>query len=532
MKKISEFFKGVKNWVKNHKTLFALIVTLLFVASQIPFLINHEIWNDEATSWQLSKEINLGNFYEINSAEPHPILWQLVLAPFSKLGFPTITLNIISLFFVAAAVFLVTRYMKTSFFTKFIFFVSAAFFYFLPIISRDYSMIPLALATVCLAYEKRHEKPFLYGLALTFLSQTHFLMYGLLFLLIIGNIIEVVSKKDGKILKVLAVFLLPLAISGLTSLPIVINSMNNQAILTEKAFENTPEDARDPFFENLIWSFFGTENMGLEILFIALLSFVAITFFIKNQKTFIYLAGGIFFWFFVMSNIYKNYEVFAPKVALILLMVFAIIWLNAIEDNKKPNTVEKVLMNSEIIKFLNKKVTRDWHVVFAVILALATIPNAFSFAIDDFHYPFSNSKEIASYINEKIESGSVIVEGEPTMITSAVDAYIENDVTIYSVFLGREKTSLDNLKYDNESYDLKREKYEEGVSKEEIGKILDELSEKYEHVYYIGISPSCNSNYFTEVRNAIENTFEKVENFNTEEYLDTGHYRATMYKIK
>ncbi len=532
MKKISVFFKGVKKWANTHKTLFSLIVTLLFIASQIPFLINHEIWNDEATSWQLSKEINLGNFYEVNSAEPHPMLWQLVLAPFSKLGFPIITLNIISLLFVAAAVFLVTRYAKMSFFTKFIFFVSAAFFYFLPIISRDYSMIPLALVLVCLAYEKRHEKPLLYGLALTFLSQTHFLMYGLLFMFILGYIIEVVSEKDGKVLKTLAIFLLPLIISGLTSLPIVINSMNNQAILTEKVFENTPEEARDPFFENLIWSFFGSDNMGLEILFIVLLSFTAITFFIKNQKTFIYLAGGVFFWFFVMCNVYKNYEVFAPKVALILLIIFAVIWLNVIEDTKKPNKVEKVLMNSEIIKFLNTKVTRDWHIVFAVILALATTPNTFSFAIDDFHYPFSNSKEIASYINEKIESGSVIVEGEPTMITSAVDAYIENDVTIYSVFLGREKTRLDNLKYDNATLDNKREKYDEGIKVEDLGKILDELSEKYEHVYYIGISPSCNSSYLSETRTAIDNTFEKLENFNTEEYLDTGHYRAIMYKIK
>ena len=47
---------------KTHKTAFCAYSHTLFVASQIPFLINHEVWNDEATSWQLSKEINLRNF--------------------------------------------------------------------------------------------------------------------------------------------------------------------------------------------------------------------------------------------------------------------------------------------------------------------------------------------------------------------------------------------------------------------------------------------------------------------------------------
>ena len=47
-------FRRLKQWSESHKTLIAIIVALLFAVSQIPLLLNHEIWNDEATSWQLS----------------------------------------------------------------------------------------------------------------------------------------------------------------------------------------------------------------------------------------------------------------------------------------------------------------------------------------------------------------------------------------------------------------------------------------------------------------------------------------------
>lgn len=524
-------FKRLKTWVETHKTLFALIITLIFIISQIPFLLNHEIWNDEATSWQLSKEITLGNFYEVNSAEPHPPLWQLVLAPFSKLGFPIITLNIISLVFVALAIFLIVRFAKMSFFSKFIFFVSAAFFYFFPIISRDYSMVPLAIALVCIVYERRHEKPLLYGLALTFLSQTHFLMYGLLVPLALGYIIEIFVEKDKKPLKNLAVFALPLIISVLTIIPLITSSMNNQAILTGKTFENTPVEQRDPFFENVVMSFFGADNSALETLLIVVFILTAIAFFAKNQKTALYLFSGVGFWLFVMGNVYKNYEVFAPKVALILLMVFAIVWINQIEDDKKENKIEKLLMKSEVIKFLNTKVTRNWYLVAALLMAFLTLPNTFTYAFDDFHRPFSNAKEVASFINEKVEKGSVVIEADPgSIFGSAVKAYIENDVTIYNNVLGREEAAIDVLKYDDETVGRYHEKYKEGIKKEDLEKLFSEMSEKYEHVYYFTVPPSCNSDN-SELNEVLEK-YERLEVFNNEICLDTTHTISAVYKIK
>ncbi len=530
MKKISDFFKKIKKWTETHKTLFALIVTLIFVASQIPFLINHEVWNDEATSWQLSKEIDLGNFYEINSAEPHPPLWQLVLAPFSKLGFPIITLNIISLVFVAAAVFLVTRFASMSFFTKFIFFVSAAFFYFLPIISRDYSMIPLALALICIVYKDRHEKPFLYGLALTFLSQTHFLMYGLLAALALMYILELIFKKDKHVFKRLILFIIPLLISVATVVPLITNSMNNQAILTEKTFENTPTERRDPFYPNVVLNFFGTQNETLDYLFVILLVFVGISFFIKNQKTFFFLVCGVGFWFYVMGCVYKNYEILSPKVAIIPLMIFAIVWLNCLE--KKESKVESfVTRHSELIKVLHSKVTKDWYIVFATIFALSTFINTFTFAIDDYHRPFSNAKEVASFINEKMEPGSVAIEADPgSIFGSAVKAYIKNDVTIYNYVLGREEKAIDVLKYDNETVSKYHEKYNDGIKNEDLEKLLADMSTKYEHVYLFIVPPSCNSNYSDLLK--VLNKYELLEVFNEKVYMDIPHTRSAVYKIK
>ena len=523
-------FRRLKQWSESHKTLIAIIVALLFAVSQIPLLLNHEIWNDEATSWQLSREINLGNFYEVNSAEPHPILWQLILAPFSKANFPIITLNIISLAFVTAAVFVIFRFSKMNFFIKLAFLLSSSFFYFIPVISRDYSLVPLALALICIAYKSRHEKPFLYGLSLAFLSQTHFLMYGFMGALAIGYVVEIIVKKPGKkeFFKESLKFSLPILISIALVVPIVINSFNNQAIITEKAFTNVPTEYRDPFIPNVILNFCGHYNSFAEMILAALLALTAITFFIKNQKTFLYLLAGVGFWFFVMGTIYKGYSLLAPKVALMPLMMFATIWLNHIEDKKDENKVEKFLMHSEIIKFLHVRITRNWYLVFAMVVVLVTIPYAFSYAKEDMNRPFSNAKEIAGFIN-RVEPGSVIIEGDASSILrSAVNAYIENDVTIYNNILGRVEEKMDYLKYDNDT--LSRNMEFSTSSKEELKELFDKMKNEYEYVYFITTPPSC-KNKTTDLMEALEG-YKEVARFNDEQYLDIAHARIVVYKIK
>lgn len=533
MKKVTDFFKKIAKWTSAHKTAFALIMTALFVAIHIPLLLNHEITVDEGTSWQLSQEITPSNIYDINSAEPHPLLWQIILAPFSKLNFPVITLNIISLVLVASAVFLMFRFSPINNISKFIFMFSCALFYFLPIISRDYSLVPLAICLIGLTYKKRHEKPFLYGLSIAFLSQTHFLMYGLVAALSLGYVIELTFKKLNvlKLLKTLALFSLPILVSIASVVPIVTNSMNNQAVITGKYSENTPEDDRIPFIPVTIYNFFGLYNDALGFVFIASFIIIFISFLSKNPKTSLYLFAGIGLWYYVLKNIYTAYAFIPPKIPLLLLMPILIIWLNLIEeeDKTKENLIHKIFGHSELVKVVRMKTKDSIYIILTTILALSTIPHAFTFAIDDLNRPFSNAKEISGFINEKVEPGSLIIEGDTAaLLRSAVISNITNDVTIYNNILGRIEQHMDYLKYDNETID--RNRAFKGLTNEELEKRFEELSKEYEHVYYLAYSPSCTDT--ARDNNNVVSKYERVAVFNDRQYLDIGRSRVSMYKIK
>ena len=115
MKKVSDFFGKIKKWMDNHKTIVALFVTAAFVLVHIPLILSHEYSNDEGVVWELSKDINLTNIYEVNSVEPHPLLWEIILAPFSQSGLPIITMDYISLVVVALAVFLFVLKLRLGF---------------------------------------------------------------------------------------------------------------------------------------------------------------------------------------------------------------------------------------------------------------------------------------------------------------------------------------------------------------------------------------------------------------------------------
>ena len=519
-------FRKVKDWVKTHKTAFALIVTALFVLVHIPIAINHENWNDEAISYALSREINLTNIYEINDAEPHPLLWQLILAPFSKMGLPVDVMSFISLAFVALAVFLFIRFAPMNFFIKLVFLLSNSFFYFAPIISRDYSLIPLAICLVCIAYQKRHEKPFIYGLTIAFLTQTHFLMYGFAAALGFGFVIEEVFKKETikDMLKKIFLFALPVLLSLASVVPIVINSYNNQAIISGKAYERTPEEYLDPFYPNVILNYFGADSETYEIATIVVFVIFAIVLLSKSVRAAIYFIVGEGFWFYVMGNIYKGYDVLSPKAALITMIIMASIWLASLEESKK-----NFMDLSEIVKLAKIYTKGKSYLVAGTLIALLTIPHAVAFAVDDMNKPFSNAKDIASAINE-FEDGSLVIQADAASIIDTVTReHVTKNVIFYNYMLNKVEEPEDYLKYDNRIVGTYQE--HANITNEELESLISAASEAYEHVYYFTASPHCSS--LSKENVEILNKYERLAIFNEDtEYLDLSRASVSLYKIK
>lgn len=494
MKKVSDFFGKIKKWLENHKTIVAIFITAAFVLVHIPLINAHEFTADEGTVWGLSKEINLSNIYEVNSVEPHPLLWEVMLAPFSQSGFPIITMNFIALFLVALAVFLFVRFAPIGIFPKLIFILSSAFFFFNPVIARDYSLIPLAICLVCLAYKNRHGKPFLYGLSLAFLAQTHFLMYGLLAVLVIGFILEGTFKKKNvkKILLSILLVILPVGLSVLSTVPEVIGSLNNHAIITGTPSDTSSgsEKFTSDFYMNALGNYFGmfVEAMRWIVAVYAIILLISI--FSENIKIGAYLVGSIGFWYYVMANIYKNYFILNHKVAIVSLILLAIVWMLYLEkesEKEKENIFLKLICHIEIVKYLRLKVKVSAIVLVCLLVAL-TIPRAIVCAKDDLEHKYSNSNEVAAFVNDNIEEDALIIEGDVSTSYSfnvAARVQITKDLDFYNIPLRTFDDYEAKLKYSNELI----ETYAKAgnVSDEDLKAVFDSASEKYEHVYYVGV---------------------------------------------
>lgn len=532
MKKISSFFQRIGNWCKNHKTVVALIVTGLFILGQIPFLLNHEIWGDEATPWEISKQINLGNIYELNDAEPHPLLWEIILAPFSQNNFPVITLNIISLAIVSLAVFLLVRFAPFNLFVKIIFILSNAFFYYNPVIARDYCLIPLAITLIGIAYKNRHEKPLRYTLSLVFLSQTHFLVYGLLAVLILGFIIEEI-KSEHKLKKTILTiikFSAPIVVILAFTIPIMISSLKNHAILTGREYEIASEVDRKEFVPSLQGAFYG-ENQILNIVVIIFVGLLLFGLIANNIKLSFYAVVSIAFWCFVMANMYKIYTMIEQKISIITFILLLMTWLIYLEPKSKANLMARVLNCSEIIKFLKLKVRYPIVIVIVVLVAF-TIPRAIYDSVWDLEYQFSTSEENASFFNS-LPDGSVIIGediGAYGIFSADLRSKIINNLRIYNLSLDIDDKDTHFLKYNGEAVDLIKNKKE--LSLDDVLNKIDELAVENDHVYYIRESyrTPCNGNKPT-----IPVWMEKHELI-TE--LDYGHYKigglspVLVFKIK
>ena len=168
----------MKKFIKENKT--EIIAMLLYMS--ITFVIGvffHEKWRDEAQAWLMARDLSFFSLLKQMKYEGHPFLWQLILMPFAKLGFPYVTESLISLVCMWIAVWLLLIKAPFNKIIKILIIFSLPCIYVYPIVSRNYALIPLALAIIAILYKNRNDKKIRYIVAVLFLAYTHILMWGL-----------------------------------------------------------------------------------------------------------------------------------------------------------------------------------------------------------------------------------------------------------------------------------------------------------------------------------------------------------------
>lgn len=391
----------MKKSIKNN--LMNLIIIILYALITFFIMLHHEPWRDEAQAWLLAKDLSFTNILEFSRYEGHPMLWHLILMPFAKLGFPYITLNIISWLLLVITAILIIYKAPFNKFLKISILISSPFIYFYISISRVYSLIALLLIVLAIIYKHKEKMPCIYGLLILLLANTHITMLGMVGMLIldfyIKNIfIAIKSKKLKENRKLLLGFCFAILGIILVFLQLIGSiSSNEQVMLVEpQNYINTLEQ----YIILLVFSYTGKQNILLIIILfivtIAIMFWQIITF-KKRKNSILIFYGSIIFQVLVYVMVYQYIE---QTILTTYFIITFCIWIaHYKEENFKENLVLDIIL---------------------IIISLSTTIYSYKMINCDLSNNYSSSKEMAQFINSNIEEGAVIITTEDYTASSII----------------------------------------------------------------------------------------------------------------
>ena len=392
----------MRNWLVKNR--FAIIVTLLYFIASLILILNHESWTDEANPYLVAKEMNFSNFFEIISGEPHPILWTLLLMPFAKLGFPLIASHIISLVIMTLAVWLLTKYAPFSKLAKIAIVLSAIIFYFNPVITRDYCLVPLAGILVCLAYRDRFKHPIRYSLAIALLLQTHFLAVGLGAVLYVVFFVECIKKRVNS--WSVGASVLIVGVSVALGMMCAIGSLMGQVIIQD-TMQCCGGVADRPsllgYFSSINTSVFGMAVPIIEVSLVLVLFYL----FLRKRRQFLYVLVPVLVNMFVLTYVYGSHGN-PQKDAINLVFILVAFWTMYYDRSKDIFVgLQKKIKGMATMQIIRRRIPVSLA-VFIFPFAMS-IPNTMMASAYDLNGDFSGSKVLADFINENLPANSVIV---------------------------------------------------------------------------------------------------------------------------
>lgn len=489
----------------NSKNLDIIILLIYAIITFIITIIFHEKWRDEAQAWLIARDLDFVGILKQMGYEGHPPLWHFILMPFAKLGFPYMTMSVISWAISCITSWLIIKKAPFKRKTKILILLSAPFIYFYPTIARSYCLIPLATTLIAINYPKRNEKKISYVLSVLFLAYTHVLMLGLVGILYLLFFLEQLffTKKSKNDIKKLVVAL-AIAIIGLLCLALIlmgsIKSNNDVSVAgTLQIRAHSPQmfirliKLHIKNITYLLWKLEGGivgvigNTSGFQtICFIAIIMLLILEF-KTNIVNAVVLCVSCLWQFFIYLFIYADTA--EQKVNTLFIIFIFIAWLNTTDKENKKN------LNNEYIKKIIIQFCM-FVLILSDIYGLSAIQN-------EIKYLYSDAKNVANFIEEELEEDAILVGINAPTPTSIVPFTKNKKIwnacsnSYYTYMVWDENANVDlpinqiinNIKENFSSKDnvYLIESYENrGVLKEENEEII-ELQEKgiLSHVLYM-----------------------------------------------
>lgn len=443
---------------KKVKSIIAFIISVLFFIGTCCIVNTHEAWLDEAQAWLISERLSILEIFKQMKYEGHPCLWHLILAIFSKNGYPYEIIGYISAAISSIMVFLLAKKSPFSMATIVSIILSPMILYQYSVVCRVYCIVLLGIVLVASLYKDRKQKPILYGFALAFLLSTHIIVEGLVGALCIAFYgyefllhIKDYSKKERKKIFIsmgIVIFAILLLMLQLYS------SLNLSGTIRKLPFfvgipiydELKLISSLNTFFDSLVS---GTaQRVTVYTIFFIFIIISAK----KHLKELSIGFSGIIYMFLIYLFVYR----IASHTRYIILILF--IFTAWIILEKEDNKIKKIIYESMII-----------------ILMMFNMWNNYSDIIADIRTNYSGAISVAEYINRSVEENSIILTTRDDEITPIVP-YIEKEKNIKFINLNTEREV---------TYCIWDEFKNTRLSGEELVENVKKYKNQYENVYLI-----------------------------------------------
>lgn len=397
---------NIKNKIKENKldiiiwacyTIFILFITLVF----------HEKWRDEAQAWMIARDLNFFDMLKQMSYEGHPPLWHIILMPFAKLGFPYVTVSIISCMIMSITAWLVLKKSPFKKSTQILLLLTAPVIYLCPSIARSYCLIPLALALIAIFYKDRRQKKLQYVLSILLLAYSHVIMLGIAGMLYLFYFVEEIfyTRKEKKETKTLIIGL-AIAVMGLVFLAILLLGSVGINDTVNCKWENIFNINRiKQVIYDIYSSMFGyiSYSVGFRIVFTIFIVILTIVEYKKKPENILIAVVGILWQMFIYLSIWG---ISSQKGNTILLIGIFIAWIGK----------EKEIVSIKLQKIL------EFGCIMIIVLSIMQGITLIDFEINK---QYSASQEAAQYINKNLEDDAIIVCTDGPL-ASAIIPYTDN----------------------------------------------------------------------------------------------------------
>lgn len=368
-----------------------IIILLIWLVIVVIGCFYHEMWRDETQVWCIVRDMNLSEIFQTTRIEGHPMMWYLLVLPFAKLGFPVESMQIISVAFVFFSLVFLLYKSPFDILQKVLISFSAGMVYFLPVIARNYALIPLFLFLLAHFYNQRKEKPYVFALLLILLSQTHILMLG--FCAIVFLLFAVEQIKSKKAIPAILILL----VNFLFIIFSFYNADNvNMTVQNYRQLDDNILAFLDCFCYIFFSPVFKYSNYINYILFYGFIAFTFYSLFKLDKKIFLIYFASFSYVCYIFARVWFAGVVYQKVFVLTLILIFCI--------------------------WVIKNVQKQFKIAFNLFLGLSVIL-AINYFCLEIKYPFSCAKQVVQYIKENVKEETIVFKGYAFTI-SPISAYL------------------------------------------------------------------------------------------------------------